>query len=457
MKILFCIYQLDFADHISLSYLSAIAKNRGHETYFTLLESFEESLKNTNPDIVAYSLNIFGMNEIIENHKKIKEKYSFKSIAGGPGVTFNSDAYKDSQIDVFCIGEGEYAFDEYLSKMEKGESVDNILNLITKNNKNIVRPWIKNLDTLPFPDRDITLANSYLKDTPKKTFYATRGCPFSCYYCANNYYNELYKGKGKIIRRFSPERLIEEIKYVGSRYRMDFVKFGDDLFALKADDWLRKFSELYKKEINIPFNCFLRFDTVTDELLQLLKDCNCYSVHLSVDSTSEHVREKILGRKMRKVNIEENLKLIHSYGIKTWVNFMLAAPDSTLEDDLSTIELSYKSNVTYAAYATTVPMKGTKLYDYVMEHGLINEEYISDMIGCTQKSMLNSLSEKEKNIRYNIYLVGPLISKFPNPFRQIAIFIIKHTKPNKLYILIRKLYYTYNIENVIFKLDKTRK
>lgn len=360
--------------------------------------------------------------------------------------------FNETELDAYCIGEGELAWDEFLSCIESGKSYDKVQNLITPNSINPVRPWIQDLDTLPLPDRDLVLSNSFLKDVPKKTFYATRGCPFSCYYCANNYYNELYKGKGKIIRRFSPERIIEEIKDVRSKYRMDFIKFGDDLFALKADDWLRKFSELYKKEINIPFNCYLRFDTVSNELLQLLKDCNCYSVHLSVDSTSEYVREKILGRKMRRVNIEDNLKLINSYGMNTWVNFMLAAPGSTLEDDLATIEMAYNSNVTYVAYSTTVPMKGTKLYDYTIEHGLISDQYIGDMSGCSLKSELNSFSEKEKNIRYNILLLGAIISKFPTYIRKILIFIIKHTKPNKFYKFLQKTYYKYNIENKIFKL-----
>lgn len=57
---------------------------------------------------------------------------------------------------------------------------------------------------------------------------------------------------------------------------MDFVKFGDDLFAAKTDDWMEEFVEKYSKRIGIPFNCFLRFDTVEDELLKLLKKAGCF-------------------------------------------------------------------------------------------------------------------------------------------------------------------------------------
>jgi hypothetical protein len=44
---------------------------------------------------------------------------------------------------------------------------------------------------------------------------------------------------------------------------MDFVKFGDDCFTLKADAWLKEFSEKYPQRIGVPFNCFLRVDTIT--------------------------------------------------------------------------------------------------------------------------------------------------------------------------------------------------
>ena len=56
-------------------------------------------------------------------------------------------------------------------------------------------------------------------------------------------FHEMYKGKGKFVRRFSVDRVIEEMKEVKSKYKMDFVRIGDDLFAIKVDDWLEEFAE----------------------------------------------------------------------------------------------------------------------------------------------------------------------------------------------------------------------
>ena len=452
MKILFCIFELTYDDHISIAYLSAIAKKQGHSTYFCVLSDFETKLKEIHPDLVAYSLNIYGFKEILEQHKKFSEIYKFKSIGGGPQATMSPELFSQTEMDAYCIGEGELSWNEYLDKIEHNLVYDNISNLITPIANNPIRPWIQDLDILPFPDRDLVLNNSFLKNTSKKTFYATRGCPFACHYCANNCYNTLYTGKGKIIRKFSPKRIIEEIEYVKSKYTTDFVKFGDDVFALQVDDWLIEFSKLYKKQINLPFNCYLRFDQVDDELLRLLKECNCYSVKLSVDSSSEYIREKILGRKMKKVNIINNLQLIHSYGIKTWVNFMLAAPESTLEDDLKSIDIAYRGKVDYTAYSTTTPVKGTMLYNYSLSKNLIDETYVGDMFDCYKKSPYNCFTKQDKNIRYNIYLLGAIAAKLPPSLRWLILLIIKKIKPNGLFEMIYATYIKYVRENIIYKL-----
>ena len=457
MKILFAIHQLSFADHIAIAYLSAIAKQLCCSTHFCVLDNqdFVEEVVRVKPDIIAYSANIMGFEQTVESNKRAKQEHNFVSIMGGPQVTFSPETFDQSQMDAYCVGEGEYAFRDFLTRVEAGESYDGVPNLITKQGKNPVRPLIKNLDELPAADRDLVLANSFLKDVPKKTFYATRGCPFKCAYCCNNYYHQLYKGKGPIVRRFSVERLIQEVESVKNKYRMDFVKFGDDLFATQADAWLEEFADKYSKRIGVPFNCYLRLDIVDDELLDLLRKAGCFSVHLSLDSTSRNVREKVLRRQMREVDVVENLRKIRKHRINTWVNYMLAAPDSSLQDDLDTIQVSKKGKVTYPHYSTTVPMKGTQLYDYCAQRNFIDtSSYQGDMTGCSEKSVLSCFDERDKNIRYNIYSLGAVISKLPFPLDKIAVWLIKSVPPNKIFRKIRSCIYQHYITNKIFKLPK---
>ena len=440
MKILFAIHDLGFADHIAIAYLSSIAKQLKHLTFFCSLDrnDFIAAIDKVKPDVIGYSVNIIGYRKTIEAHKKAKKLHNFISIMGGSHPTFSPETFSESGMDAYCVGEGEYAFRDFLIKVERDDSFDNIENLITRNKANPVRPLIRHLDELPPADRDLVIANSFLKHAAKKTFYASRGCPFKCAYCCNNYYHELYKGKGPFVRRFSVERVLQEIEDVRRKYRMDFVKFGDDCFVFKADNWLEEFSEKYPKRIGIPFNCYLRLDTIDEAMLKLLKKAGCFSAHLSVDSTSHHVRENILRREMRGENVIEKLRLVRQYGINTWVNYMLAAPESTLQDDLDTIKLSREAKITYASYTTTVPMEKTDLYNYCVQQGLIDPSaHIGDMSDLGEKSTLSSFPEKEKNIRYNILLMGALIAKLPFPLGKVALFLIKVIPPN---IFFKKIY-----------------
>lgn len=460
MKILFVTHDLSYADHIAISYLSAVAKQLNHSTYFCTLEKEQFSpndlltkVDEVRPDVIAYSINIMGFQRAVQLNQQARQIHDFKTILGGPHATFSPGTFTESGMDAYAVGEGELAFRDFLIRVENGQAFDDVENLITPTRKNPVRNLIANLDDIPFPDRDLVLSNSALSHVPKKTFYATRGCPYGCAYCANNYYRQLYKGKGAYVRRFSVERIMEEMELVKSKYRMDFVKFGDDVFVMKADNWLEEFAEKYAARIGIPFNCYLRVDAICNDVLKLLKKAGCYSVHLSVDSTSRYVREKILLRRMRSENITGKLKLVNAYGINTWVNYMLAAPDSTIQDDLDTIQVSREGKVTYSAYSVTVPMKGTALYDYCVDNGYIDPDYNGDLSGTIKKSVLNCFSEKEKDIRYNVFLIGPILAKMPYPFYKAGVFLIKHTPPNRIYHAIRDGYYKYSIENTIFRVS----
>jgi len=453
MNILFVTHEIGHADCIAIGYLSAIAKEGGHKTFFCTLHScdFVETVVDIQPDVVAYSVNIVGYDNIVKANKAAKKRCNFVSIMGGPQATFSPDTFEESGMDAYCVGEGEYPFKEFLKCISEKKSFGRVDNLITKEGANPIRDLIKNLDDLPKCDRDLTISNSFLKNISKKTFYAARGCFFKCSYCCNSYYRKLYKGKGKVLRRFSVERIIREIEDVKTKYKTDFIKFGDDMFVWKADDWLKEFSEKYSQRINIPFNCFLRIDAIDDEVLYLLKKAGCHSVHVSVDSLSKDVREDVLQRKMKNIDMIDRLKKIRSYGIKTWVNFMLAAPESSLKNDLDTILFSKKAKITYPSYSTTVPMKRTELYDLCLDRGYIDENHNDDMSGCTARSGMNCFSDKEKNIRYNIFLVGAMITKLPYPFDRFCIKAIQFIPPNHLFEWIRKISYNYYITHKIFK------
>lgn len=460
-KLLFCIKDIDYADHIAIAYLSSVAKdnNRNYhwDVHFCLLDDLPGTLNHFHPDVVAYSSNIATHRDIVNVNSSMKLIHKYTSILGGPQATFSPESFNDSGMDAYCVGEGDGAFGEFLMRIHTGDYYDDVSNLITPYRTNGLRKLI-DLSTLRLPDRGLTLNNTWLKNSPKKTVYTSRGCPFKCNYCANDHYHNLYPNEPRV-RRYPVGKIITEIMHLKVNYLLEFLKFGDDCFALKVDDWLMEFTDLYPKIINVPYNCFLRLDSIDEKLVRMLKLSGCYSVHLSVDSLSPHVREEILGRKFRKNNDEvgEVLRMLNLNGIRTWVNYMVAAPDSNVDDDVDTIDFSHKNKVTFSHYSTTIPMTGTSLYNYSVYHKLINENYHSDMSGMDKRSPMSCFSEKDKDIRYNVFLLGPIASSLPNPVRWLIKALIKHTHPNRVYEWINQWYYHFNITRNIFRVSNRKK
>ena len=62
-------------------------------------------------------------------------------------------------FDALCIGEGEYPGLELVEQLSEGKSPSGIMNLWIKQadgiEKNPTRPFLQDMDELPFPDREM--------------------------------------------------------------------------------------------------------------------------------------------------------------------------------------------------------------------------------------------------------------------------------------------------------------
>ena len=455
MKILFIVNELGYIDPVGIAFLSAVAKRDGHETFFCSLgsDNLISKINTILPDILAYSAYSCSIDKMAAENKEASLKYEFVSIVGGPHATYCPEDTLARGFDACCIGEGEYIFKEFLEKVCTNKSYDEIDGLITQNQKDAkIRTLVEDLDELPLPDRDLVLSNTVLGDTSKKTFFSGGGCPFQCTYCLNQVQRKLYKGKGKYVRRFSVDRMIEEILYIKSKYRLDFVKFDDDLFALRADGWLEEFANKYSSKVGIPFNCLVRLDHVDDDLLKLLNQAGCYSITTSIDSSSERVRSEVLNRKMSNDLLIKNLNKLHQYGIKTYVNFMLGLPNATIKDEIQSVNIARETNITYLAYSFLVPFPGTKLWQYCVNNNYISSNYkVPDTM--FDEPTLKHHSTKEKRICKNLFDLGQIANRANFVLSYLILFVIKYFPNIRLYRNLKRSIRKHYMENVIYKTD----
>jgi len=190
--------------------------------------------------------------------------------------------------------------------------------------KNDVRPLIQDLDSLPFPDKD--LFKLYVPDKHKRyTIMTSRGCPYTCTYCTHSYQKKLYYGKGKYFRRRSVSNVIAELKFAKSKYNCSSFIFHDDTFNCDIP-WLKEFVLQYKKEISLPFFCWLEPSNVNLESIKLLKRANCCSVEMGVQSVDEDMKKRFLNRYETNEQIKYAMKLLYNFQIYCTVDIIFGLP-----------------------------------------------------------------------------------------------------------------------------------
>lgn len=381
MKILFISNQLlEFTNYepLGVLYLSSYLKRAGHITAFanSLMKEVVPVMDTFNPDIVAYSVTTGMHGDLVSFNRKLKEKYDFLSIFGGPHATFFPKMIEEEGIDIICIGEGEEAIRELADKLERKDDISSIKNLSVKTPagiiKNDVRPLTDNLDIYPFPDRELIYSrNSGMRNSKIKFFITNRGCPFKCTYCFNHYLHKIYDGKGKIIRIRSVDNVIAEIQGVKGKYPLDFLKFVNDIFAF-SDEWLDEFAEKYSKEIALPFYSIVRANMITSYRAKKLREAGCVSVAMGVESGNERIRNDVLKRSMKREDITEACRIIKSEGIKIFTQNILGLPGETYDNVLETLKLNIDCAPDYAWVSLYTPYPNTELGEKAKEMGLFD-------------------------------------------------------------------------------------
>lgn len=458
MKILFVANNIGFIDPIGMMLVSALAKKRGHETFLGVLsrENVLEKARQIKPDMVAYSVTTGEQDNCLKFNQAIKKEFpNIFSIMGGPHPTFFPKVVKQGDLDAICIGEADEAFPELLEHLEHNKNPRGIRNILFKGqdlNDLELRPPYQNLDDLPFPDRDLIYKNKHtdMAGFPIKSFMKSRGCLFSCTYCFNKPLRELYRNHGHqmpFIRNRSVENIISEICEVRKKYPLKFIKFYDDMFVDKVDDWLYRFVKQYKKEVNVPFQCLLRINLVTEDMVKLLKEAGCVSVNISIEAGNPEVRAKILNRHMTNEEIIRGFELFNKYNLPSFCNNIFALPGFGLKYDIETLDLNLKSKVTYALFGSLYLYPGTDIGKYCEERGYINPDFHLHS-WYQSRSPLNCFTEKEKDRSYKLSVLGTVIVAFP----KLRNFVIKHLDyiPNFLAFLAFNLVQTYLVQKKIY-------
>lgn len=384
------------AESMGIEYLSAFLKKEGHATDLIFDPGFDDTfyfsfpfLKQLNrwpylikrvkcfkPDILAVSSITNTYPYIRELIKKIKESYNCYTVIGGVHASIIPEyIIREGLFDAVCIGEGEEALIELVRYLKEGEKPTSLRNFyfIREGSiiKNSLRPLIKNLDTLPFPDKD--LFYKYGAFSRSLMVSTSRGCLHSCTYCINEQWKKMYLNLGPGIRRQTPERTIEELKYFTNLYSIKTINFQDDILTIDKN-WLERFGELYRRFINLPFQCNVHPRFVSSDIVKLLKEMGCASVCMGIQTAVQKKRKDILGRTETNEQIISAVNSLRKYCLPSYVEYIFGLPGETADDIKENIMFNHNLKPTNTATFVLYPFPGTALLNYCRNEKIISEK-----------------------------------------------------------------------------------
>lgn len=407
---------------MGIELLSALAKQEGCETFLHLLSNGKliEKVKAIQPDVIAYSAKTGEHKYYLEANQLIKQYFpNIFSIMGGPHCIFFPEVVNEGGLDAICVGEGDFAWPEFLRAMKNGQNIENIDNIYTKKaylegKQPIIRPKNENLDSLPFLDRDLIYQKSeLLKNFPMRSYMTGRGCPNLCTYCFNHIYNQIYRGKGKICNRFSVDRVCAELRELKEKYPTQMIKFYDDVFVFSEDDWFNEFVEKYPREVGLPFTFLTRADYLTEPILLKLKKAGMVSISMSIEAGNDEIRNKLLKRNMSREQMVNAFLLCHKHKVPTFCNTILAIPGTKIEHDIESLDVNLASKITFGEFPIFFPYPKTELGEYAVQRGYFDGVFDKLHMSYQSESPLNCFSKKEKLMQNNISLLGTVVLVFP--------------------------------------------
>jgi len=345
-----------------------------------------------------------------------------------------------AHADIICVGDGEDFFLELLDNLQKKKDYKHIEGSWAKDGKNIIKNSIRqihdNIDDFPPPDFDyrnkwVIVNNALVPMTldMQKEFFktnflvlkggaesycyvtqATRGCPHRCTYCSNAMFLDIFKGKGKILRRKSVSAIMKELRQVRKQYPfINAVNFYDDTFFATTDEEIIKFSKAYKKNINLPFFCLASPSTLNEVKLRALLKAGMGHIQLGVQSGSERLNREVYKRfvsnkvtleKMRMLNKYKN-KIVPSY------DFIVDNPYETVDDQIEVIKFMYQMPRPYKIQLfSLVFYPHTELYERAMADGILKKS----MTGY-KKSLSKLANRGTMNFYSFAILYSPLIPR----------------------------------------------
>jgi anaerobic magnesium-protoporphyrin IX monomethyl ester cyclase len=352
-------------------------------------ERIAEEIRRRKPDIVGIS-NPFTCqtqhaSKVADIVKEIDR--DVPTVVGGPHVSAVPEEFmtESKNVDFAVRGEGEYTMLDFVKLTEGKMKAEEIPGIAYRKDGKIFqtppRPFLKNLDDLPYPAYDLVDMESYLN--PEKIEYrsfkdrsipmiTSRGCPFNCVFCA------VHLHMGRAFRAHSMDYVVNHIEHVVQKYRVKTIFFEDDNMTFDLQRFDAICDGIIGRKIRFKWETpnGIRADYLTLDLLKKMKRSGCQSVFFGVESGDQHVLDDIISKSLDLKAVMNVAKMCKDIGLSTAAFYIIGFPGETKEGMLKTVDFALKLKKEYDVgmlLHVATPSCGTRLYYQCKEKGYIQE------------------------------------------------------------------------------------
>ena len=356
-----------------LMYLASIAESCGFEAIirdYSQGGDFEADLKEFQPNYLVANIATPTFQSDMMAVKLAKEIVPSicTIVKGAPFLTYNTDTiYENPFIDYVIMGEAELTLKDILDGVPNCD----ILGICYRENfqpvKNDKRPFIEDLDILPFPARHLVDNSIYKRPDNGKVqavVKVARGCPFHCFFCLAT------PVSGAKVRTRSPENIVAELKECVEKYNIKNFLFWSDIFNFNREWTLELCQKIIESGLKITWSSNTRADTMDDEMAKMMYKSGCRLVSIGVESGSQKMLDNI-GKKITLDDIRNTVKILKKNKIKIYNYFVIGLPWETEETVEETIKFAIELDSNFISFYTATPLPGTKYFAYAMLNKLV--------------------------------------------------------------------------------------
>lgn len=302
--------------------------------------------------------------ELIEEAKNL----GATTIVSSSDATDHWEMYHEKGADIILHGEGEHSLLETLQHLQNNQELSLVNGISIQSEKgaqkNAPRTNERDLDVFAQAKWDVIDIEKYRAIWEQGKFpftlniSTTRGCPFKCNWCAKPIYGNRYNSR-------SPERVVQEMALLSSKYNVHHFWVTDDIFGLKPG-WVTTFNEhIQKEQLNIRYKIQSRADLLMkDATIDELAASGLEEVWMGAESGSQKILDA-MDKGITLDQIDKSTQLLQRKGVRVAYFLQFGYLGETREDIDSTLNMVENNAPDDIGISVSYPLPGTAFYETV--------------------------------------------------------------------------------------------